>query len=95
MIKSRRMRWTGHMAFLGQIRSAYAVLVREDSLGIISQKAAYISKHLDKLYLIHLTHCRSNLNPYCMGRKAGFFSVEFKFTYMPVRLITFSPAGDI
>jgi hypothetical protein len=24
---------------------------------------------------ISLTLCRSNLNPYCLGRKAGFFSV--------------------
>jgi hypothetical protein len=24
---------------------------------------------------INLTLCRSNLNPYCMGRKAAFFSV--------------------
>jgi hypothetical protein len=24
---------------------------------------------------ITLTLCRSNLNPYCMGRKAAFFSV--------------------
>jgi hypothetical protein len=23
----------------------------------------------------HLTLCRSNLNPYCLGRKAAFFSV--------------------
>jgi hypothetical protein len=35
MIKSRRMRWTGHIAFLEQIRSAYAVLVTEGSLRIV------------------------------------------------------------
>jgi len=30
---------------------------------------------------IRLTLCRSNLKPYCMGRKAAFFQQAFKFTY--------------
>lgn len=54
-IKSRRIRWTGCMAFLGQIRSAYAVLVREGFFrNHITKSCIYFSKHLDKLYLINL-----------------------------------------
>jgi hypothetical protein len=30
-----------------------------------------------------------------MGRKAAFFQWAFKSTYVPVRLSTLSPAGDI
>jgi len=30
---------------------------------------------------VKLTLCRSNLKPYCMGRKAAFFQQAFKFTY--------------
>jgi hypothetical protein len=32
-------------------------------------------KILSKILLSRLTLCRSNLNPYCLGRKAAFFSV--------------------
>jgi hypothetical protein len=30
---------------------------------------------------VKLTLCRSNLKPYCMGRKAAVFQQAFKFTY--------------
>jgi hypothetical protein len=39
-----------------------------------------------------LTLCRSNLNPYCMGRKAAFFSVGI---YIFVIASAFRPAGGI
>jgi hypothetical protein len=43
-----------------------------------------------------LTLCRTNLNPYCMGRKAAFFfQWAFKFTYVPVRFSAFRPADAI
>jgi hypothetical protein len=42
-----------------------------------------------------LTLCRSNLNPYCLGRKAAFFSVGIKYMYLPVRFSAFRPAGGI
>jgi hypothetical protein len=42
-----------------------------------------------------LTFCRSNLDPYCMGRKAAFFQWAFKFTYVPVHFSAFRPAGGI
>ena len=33
------------------------------------------------VFLLVLTLCRSNLKPYCMGRKAAFFQQVFKCTY--------------
>jgi hypothetical protein len=43
-----------------------------------------------------LTLCQSNLNPYCLGRKAGFFfQWAFKYTYLPLRFTTLRPAGGI
>jgi hypothetical protein len=44
---------------------------------------------------ILLTLCRSNLNPYCLGRKAAFFQRAFKYTYLPLRFTTLRPAGGI
>ena len=37
--------------------------------------------YLQSLQCMALTLCRSNLKPYCMGRKAAFFQQALKFTY--------------
>jgi hypothetical protein len=47
------------------------------------------------LNAVNLTLCQSNLNPYCLGRKAAFFQWAFKCTYVPVRFSAFRPAGGI
>jgi hypothetical protein len=45
---------------------------------------------------LSLTLCRSNLNPYCLGRKAAFFfQWAFKYTYLPLRFTTLRLAGGI
>jgi hypothetical protein len=63
------------------------------TLTLLMLTAEYTMIHAKiNLNLIHpqitlsLTLWRSNLNPYCMGRKAAFFQWAFKCMYIPVRL---------
>jgi hypothetical protein len=53
-----------------------------------------ISLHKLELRIV-LTLCRSNLNPYCLGRKAAFFQWAFKYTYLPLHFTTLRLAGGI
>jgi hypothetical protein len=46
-------------------------------------------------FLVALTLCRSNLNPYCLGRKAAFFQWAFKYTYLQLRFTMLRLAGGI
>jgi hypothetical protein len=53
MMKSRRMRWVGHVACLGDMRNAYTILVRKSEgrrpLGRTGRrwKANYVTGHIN------------------------------------------------